>query len=344
MASRETSAPTGVRVGLWGGIESGKTTFLGALDIATRRAPEGDWVLDGMDYEFPGSNDFLVTQTRALRHKEFPEPTNEARNYGFILSGQLTPGYLKTVAEVVNAPQLAGRVARLLGRAKPASFTLHVRDYPGGSFKDTTDPDDEIWEYLADCQGLIYLVDPERELDIHGNRLPAGWGEERNFDYLQRSIKLLRNRMRASGRLFKDRYLPHYLAVCVTKFDMASVFSRVREADLIVATDSGWPYIRVEDPQAAFESIAEDLTQEEIRRAFHKDRVGYFMTSSIGFYSKDGKGPEFGYQGEKGFQAADYSNVISTADGPRIRGEVRPVNVLEPLIWIYTQHLAAQGR
>jgi hypothetical protein len=341
--TEQATAATDVRIGIWGGIRSGKTTFLGALDIAARRATEGGWVLDGIDEEFPGSNDFLVTQTRALRRREFPEPTSAPGDYGFILSGELTPGYIRGLSELMNLPQMAGRIAGLLGRARPVSFTLHVRDYPGGSFIDTVDPHDEIWDYLAGCHGLIYLVDPERELDSQGNRLPPTSGDERNFDYLQRSIKLLRGRMRSTNSLLKDRLLPHYLAVCVTKLDMASVFSLLREADLIERFGSDWPYIRVEDPQAAFELIAEDSTREEIRRAFDPDRVHYFMTSSIGFYADESGRPEFGYRDEAGAtHRDDYVNVLPLEDGPRIRGEVRPVNVLEPLIWIYTQHLADQ--
>ncbi len=338
-----SSVSTDVRIGIWGGTGSGKTTFLGALDIAARRATEGHWVLDGLDEDFPGSNDFLVTQTRALRRREFPDITNEPRNYGFILGGELTPGYIKTLSEAMSMPHMAGRIAGLFGRVRPVSFTLHVRDYPGGSFIDTADPYDEIWEYLAGCHGLIYLVDPERDLDSKGNQLPHAWGDERNFDYLQRSIKLLRGKMRSTHTLLKDRLLPHYLAVCVTKFDMASVFSRLREEGLIRSTSSGWPYIRVEDPKAAFELIVEDSTQEEISRAFDEDRVQYFMTSSIGFYADDSGRPEFGYRDEEGTHQEDYVNVLHLEDGPRIRGEVRPVNVLEPLIWIYTRYLAEQS-
>lgn len=342
------TAETDMRIGIWGGLASGKTTYIGALDLARLRAPDGDWVLDGMDRDFPGSTDFIVETTRTLLRREFPETTTDpnGRSYGYILSGELTPESIKTLSQMVDMPHLAGRIANLFGRSKPVSFSLHLKDYPGGKYIDTLDHDDEIWDYLAGCDGLIYLLDPERELDEHGNPLdPAvhmdndGNPIQTNFDYLQRSIKLLRGKMRHNNALVNNR-LPHYLAACVSKFDMAPVFSRLVEADLIDSTDKIWPYVKVRDTEAAFGVIASDITREEIRRSFLKDRIEYFMMSSIGFNCDASGRPNFGYTDSNGITRGDYANSVMTTDGPRIRGDVRPVNLLEPIIWMYTKYLA----
>ena len=71
-----------------------------------------------------------------------------------------------------------------------------------------------------------------------------------------------------------------------------------------------------------------------IRSHFGESRTRYFVTSAIGFY----RDPV-----ENRFQPEDYLNIAEQSDGGdglagedrfRIRGDVAPINVLEPVMWL----------
>ncbi|MWK34661.1 hypothetical protein GEV43_11795 [Actinomadura sp. J1-007] len=75
------------RIGLWGAPESGKTTFLAALQVAILRSPE-QWMLYGVNEE---SNDFLDVQTgRLTQHRQFPSATVVSGALSWTLRGTTT--------------------------------------------------------------------------------------------------------------------------------------------------------------------------------------------------------------------------------------------------------------
>lgn len=307
-----------IRIGLWGGPSSGKTTYIGALSVAALLDESGEWKIYGQDEAFPGSTIFLAAQTRLLKQGYFPASTTAERflKYGFKISGVLPRAVVRRLLALLRSrnvripPKLLSR----LGLTKLVSFTLHVCDYPGGAFT-REDYRDELWDYLADCDGLVYLFDPEAEQTAHPN-----------LEYLQQAADFLLQVMEARGKLIEER-LPHYLAACISKFDEPAVFRRLREANLITLdmADSGTPYVA--DARKAFEVLADPLTVRIVERYFHWKRVAYFGTSAIGFYTDDsGK-----------VDIEDCANVLDTPEGKRIRGNIKPINVLAPLIWIERQ-------
>jgi hypothetical protein len=76
-----------------------------------------------------------------------------------------------------------------------------------------------------------------------------------------------------------------------------------------------------------------ELVTGALRQYFYPDRVRYFITSAVGFY--------VGPSGE--FREEDYQNVVPTDGGGRaIRGQIHPVNVAEPLLWL-GERIAAEG-
>ena len=116
--------------------------------------------------------------------------------------------------------------------------------------------------------------------------------------------------------------LPHHLAVCVTKFDDSRVFEKARQQRWVSqANPSALPLPA--DPKAYFASISGRVA-DAIGNAFDPARTAYFVTSAVGFRRAL----------DDTVDLRDYSNVRIVDGGPRIIGEVRPMNVLEPLIWL----------
>lgn len=301
-----------VKIGIWGGSGSGKTTFLSALELATLLDPHGNWNIWGNDEVSPGSVDFLLRGSESLRSKEFPDPTTGiTRNlYTYEINGTLTTG----LAGILNT--LRG----LIGKPRPVRFTLNVFDYPGGDLL-TADPDDPRWEHLADCDGLVYLFDPHMD-DPSSD----------NFKCLSRSMSMMQQvlRRKRQGSL-EGGLLPHHLAVCITKFDDDMVFTKLREAGLVkqdTETPEQVPY--VEDTERAFECFADRYTIPRIRHSFYEDRVRFFVTSSIGFYREDGK--------------VDINRCCNVSPEPgrkKILGEPIPIGIFEPLLWIQSRLVKA---
>lgn len=322
------SDETDVRIGIWGGTSSGKTTFLGALSIAALLDDLGRWKVNGQDTIFPGSTNFANDRMNDLMDGVFPPPTTgQPSDYGFNISGTLHRDRLRNWA---REGSLSDRSMQILKRlaGRPVSFGLHVRDYPGDTFLET-DADDEIWEYLADCHGIIYLFDPERERNQNSR--------ERNRQYLFKSINFLRNKVASRGRL-ENTVLPHFLSVCVTKFDDPYVFGALQQEGMLFKMPNGVLYVR--NAEKAFEHLADKVTVRMIQNNFDPKRIEYFMTSSIGFKADE-------LTVVRGAHAENYSryvNVTGTGADKQIIGEVRPLNVLEPLLSIYTQEMSSRAR
>jgi hypothetical protein len=241
----------------------------------------------------------------------FPGPTSDPALYAFRIGGTPTRDVLT---------QIGG----LLGFGGDNEFTLNFEDQPGSSYLGKG-VDGELWKEMASCDGLIFLFDPVREMDE-----PRG---DRNYQYVQRTVGRLANAAATarSGWLEGGKVGQH-LAVCLTKFDLPSVFERLVDGDLIDNPDSGDPP-RVTDAKAAFRLFADRHTVSTIENTFFEKRVRYFVISSIGFF-----GAETGR-----FDRRDYINVEPGPSGEKlIRGEVVPINVFAPLLWV--QKAAAEGK
>lgn len=326
----------GVKIGLWGGTSSGKTTYLAALRIATLLNPAGGWSIEGADDLRENSTMFLSRMTNALRQHRFPPATiDTVHQYAF---------------------RITGNVPRALGM-KRVSFTLFFDDRPGGHYFRKTNPKDELWTELASCDGLIFLFDPKRELrkdaglletDARFDEDDEELDEEElldNLAYIQHVADFVKQTAGANGWLHKQ-LLPHYLAVCITKFDDARVFNRLLgnphgdppEENLVEPHDpedaeefSESPF--VPDARAAFDRLADPETVAMLERFFHDDRIAYFVISSIGFY-----GARIGH-----IKRTNFTNVTGSRP-ERIRGEVTPINVFEPLKWIYDRASRGEGK
>jgi hypothetical protein len=288
--------------GLCGASGSGKTTFLTSLSLAVAAAQKqglGDWSMVGAG---PEATRFIEDGERDLvEHRRFPPAT-------------ATPVTLRWHLWGPDVPTLFG--------SKKINFTLDVDDVPGVNFL----PDaisDEMVARLAYADAMVFIVDPVLER----RRTDS---EQSNWSY----IRSLINRMAEQhpGLLQKGK-LRHHVAVCLSKFDDPQIFRAAFEEGLVDVMPGEQPVVPADRAGEYFawicrwieesrEAGSTQLLRDALEGRFVRDRVRYFATSSVGFWRRVGQD----------FDIRDYLN-IETVDGKhRLRGPVRPVNVLEPFI------------
>jgi hypothetical protein len=313
------------KIGLWGATQCGKTTFLGALYVAVNRAKE-DLNIIGVDNE---STEFMVSSTQTLtKDHRFPGGTETVSTYGWIMN-------------MTRAAQPAPNKWRpYRSPAGPATvrFAIDLKDAPGDFFdsnpqgvaeqrldfgsgsSDPAEGPEEMMEYLAECDGLLLLVDPVREREM---------GDAHEF-FQGTLLRLAQRRMAATPSGGK---LPHYVAVCITKFDDPEVykFARVNGYSTTEVDDPYlFPRVHSDDAEEFFRELCDtdmsdaDLICQGLPRYFQRERIRYFVTSAIGFYRNGGR-----------FRVDDAENAVEQGDGrATIRGRIHPINVLEPVLWL----------
>jgi hypothetical protein len=322
------------RIGLWGAPTSGKTSFLAALSIAVAQTRR-NWQLYGVNKT---SVDFLTTNTHILTHeRRFPAATQNVDELSWVLTTEIERTFPR-------------KWRRTEIRKVPLELHLDLLDPPGAFFDSVPDTasspgpakelgfddepgevlqsaEDKLIENLADCDGIIYLFDPIQE-HKDGN----------SFQYFQRTLAELNQRAMESGTLERNRLRQH-LAVCVTKFDEPRVFLTAKKKRYLTVDpddDRMFPRVHFEDAEHLFEDLCKisptgggTLVHDNIRTYFREHKVRYFATSAIGFYLA---------RSSVRFRIADYQNAVPDGTGDhRIRGDIHPINVLEPLLWLGQQ-------
>ncbi|HEV2634588.1 MAG TPA: hypothetical protein VGX23_05545 [Actinocrinis sp.] len=316
----------GVRITLWGGSSSGKTTYLGALPFAIQQARTnpryGSWMLTPLN---DGTHEFQAETTTTLdTARTFPPPTSVLESgLSWRLRGRVHEGGLAGLRRGV-------RQAR--GRQEEDTFTLNVPDVPGEWFGGGDSIDDmkmrregvfkaqkeTLTRELARSHGIVYLFDPTAEL-----------AAANSFQYLHDLLSRLQMQIEQEGRI-RDNRLPHYVAICVTKFDTKWVLDRALEARLVKQDQHGQPAVPQENAEVFFDLLCRTLgpsgqnVANALKAAFHPKRTMYFVTSAVGFR----RGPD-----GTGFDMAQPSQINPAVGGvQRIMDQIRPINVLEPLV------------
>ncbi|MET9064826.1 hypothetical protein ACWDR1_00960 [Streptosporangium sandarakinum] len=315
-------------IAMWGAPGSGKTTLLAALYIALTRSGNG-WKIVGSD---PASSDYLVERTKdLLQGKVFPEASMALERYHWSLIGP--------------PPRKTGFWNRKAKPGQPPRIGIGMIDAPGGLFgagqrpaggpgspDGSGDPRrQELLDNLEHSRGIVFLFDPIREFT---------YGDA--FDHMYPPLTRLAERMLAAGE-FTDGKLPHHIAVCVTKFDDPRVLETA-EARGLLTTDDDDPYrlprVAGDDARELFHELCQvsatgsaDMVLKTLDQYFHPDRIRFFATSSIGFYV-DRRARRFDWD--------DFQNMLpgEADEDSRIRGQLHPINVVEPMLWL-GQRLAA---
>jgi hypothetical protein len=295
---------------MWGAPASGKTTYLAALRFALDERESG-WQLKGEDAE---SAESLTNLSATLDvERAFPSASGDLHRYRW------------SVVARDSGRRTRFRRGR---RGEDVIIGLNLIDAPGamattGRFGRSED----LIESLADSSGILYLFDPVREYE-------SGDSLAYTADVL---TALLEKRPAPEGRL------PHYVAVCVTKFDEPRVLTTAEKLRMITfdSDPPGFPRVPDADAEAFFTEISNASRsgsglklRELIERTFHPDRVRYFVTSAIGFFVDPRTGD---------YNPRDPRNVVGDARDERIRGRVRPINVAEPVLWLSERISADRG-
>lgn len=322
MSSTPNPPPTSHSIAMWGAPDSGKTTFLTALRIAQNRRRRG-WTIVGAD-ELSAA--FLTNATRRLSNEgRFFPATDALHRYSWHL---IQRGAVTARRRWLPWPR------RRAGANATPRVVLEFLDPPGGVYKGIYKGVREILlEGLTACRGIIFLFDPTRER-THGD----------TFDCLQDMLGMINQRMLLNGE-FRDGMLPHHLAVCITKFDELWVWQMADKLGLVTYDEDDpfrFPRVEGEDAVEFFRELCgtspngnAEMVPNALAENFHPDRIKYFVTSSIGFNIN---------RTSKVFDPDDPQNVRPASadervDGekehePRIRSQVHPINVMEPMIWL----------
>lgn len=307
---------TSIRIGLWGSGRAGKSTFLAALPLAAMQRSEDGWVVAGANQAAAEHLGHAVHRLAVERH--FPPPTQGRQPLGLSFHGSPRTSARDRVWPMFRA-----------ARAEAVDFALE--DLPGNHFQAGRIQPEAI-DSLASAAGLLYLIDP-----LHD---PAN---DPSFTHFFTALQFLTARMAEMGQLRHGR-LPHHVAVCVTKFDDERFFRRlVTETDL-VTQDPHYPRLpRVPQQRAAeyFDWICDRvlgsgaaMVREGLRTYFAPDRIAYFATSAIGFRLNR----------NQIFDFRDFRNVEVVDRTPRLRDRPRPINVLEPLVFLERRIRAERQR
>jgi hypothetical protein len=311
---------------MWGAVGCGKTTFLASLYIAVNRS-EQDLNIFGVD---DTSTEFMVENNRMLTNEHrFPDATEQVGSYSWTMN-------MTTVVEPPKASRFRQAPPPV---AVPTQFNIDLRDAPGGFFASepiapvaqsrldlgdgapaaAPDPTD-MMDYLAGCEGLLLLIDPVRE---------RRYGDA--HEYFQGT--LLRMAQRRLARMPPGAKLPHYVAVCITKFDHPEVYGFARMNGFRTYDENDdylFPRVHSDDAQSFFRELCDsdmsdaDLICNGLAKFFQPERIRYFVTSAIGFYVRGGGR----------FREDDHDNAIEQDGTVKIRGRIHPINVLEPVLWL----------
>jgi len=296
---------------MWGASSTGKTTFLAALSVALIRQ-RGPWRVIGADQA--SATQLTRLTTGLTQRRTFPPATAAVEHYRWELVGMVR--------------RAARRRWRWLGwrhYEQLVTIPLDLVDAPGEA-ADQERAAPVLWdgliENMVNSGGIVFFYDPVREFE-------NGDAFAHTFGVLTELSQRMRDR--ADGRL------PHYVAVCIAKFDEIRVFETAAKLGLIEeeAGDRRFPRVPGDEAKGFFEQLCDlshsgdaEMVLSLLEQTFRPERIRYFVTSAIGFYLD----PHL-----RVYDRDNYQNHLPPQDDgepARIRGSVYPINVVEPILWL----------
>ena len=226
-----------------------------------------------------------------------------------------------------------GRGFRLEDR--PHTITLTLID-PSGELtlprNFGTEDRNTLVSSLVKANGIIFMIDPIREF-------------EKGDAYATTSGLLAQlTRQVASTTTDFDGKLPHYVAICITKFDEPRVLATADSLKMLRYDERDpfqFPRVADSDAQQLLASLFSvshggygDRMLNSLTQHFYEDRVRFFVTSAVGFYVSQETGR---------FDKNNPQNVVKTRPGfadsteSRVRGPLHPINIAEPVLWLGAQ-------
>jgi len=183
-----------VSIGIWGPKDSGKTTYLTMLPYVEEKL---EWRLTPANEE---TADYLNKNFDNLTYRGEP--------------------VVKTVKSSPVRLSFNG-----IGPQKflsPRRCLLEVPDVRG---EVSVSANEEIIEYLKNCSGILWFIDPDGKLPPIDGRDPEFSYRKLIFDTLAK----LYARVNREKRLLKSGLLPHYMAFCMTKMDQPQHYQAIKD-------------------------------------------------------------------------------------------------------------------
>jgi len=304
-------------IAMLGATGSGKSTFLGALQIALLKQHR-EWRIWCRD---PASRRALVEMNIALTSEgRFPLTTMGIDIFDWILSGKLE-----------DSGSASGRAGRFK-RSSPeenVELALKLTDPTGELSRPDQaglQPREQLVDHVAKSRGILYMFDPIREFN-------RGDAYDKTYSLLMDLIAAVAEDPDFDGRL------PHHVAVCVTKFDDPRVFKTADSLGMLVWDEHdplGFPRVHDSDARDLMHSLCKvsrngtgEVVPQLLEQYFHPDRISYFVTSAVGFMLN---------KRTRVFDVQDTENVYRIESGESlVRGPVNPINVVEPMLWLVRQ-------
>jgi hypothetical protein len=301
----QRQGPQGGGITMLGAAQTGKTTFLAALQIALLRRDFLGWSLVG---DNQASTQAMVRFMDQMTYDHvFPEATlAQLENYRWSLRSEVTTR--------------EWRRWRFRDRTVPVTIPLDLVDAPGvaadGSKIYGRQLSQDFIARLLRSAGIVFFFDALSEVD-RGDA----------FRFMYGVLSELRRQSGGQGRL------PHYVAVCITKFDSIPIYRSAQALRVVTRNPDGEQLPEVPEgyAQGFFERLIRMSSSDDaslipplLRQTFAADRIRFFVTSAIGFYVD----PRLGV-----FDPDDYQNHIP-GKPDRIRGGIYPINVVEPVLWL----------
>jgi hypothetical protein len=320
----------GIRIGIWGSNSSGRSTYLAVLG----KPDETGWTDEtGWNYWRRGeqwrvmpanetTKDFVKLRIdRFEREREFPRETLRHQ-----------PESLSFRLERRRAHSL-----RNWFRAEPvAEISISLEDTAGFDFLGSSESLARVAGDLADSQILLYFYDPVYDSE------PNKYHSADFFNKIAVEVaRLMRKRLHQG-------FPPQQLAVCIPKLDDQDVFDKARRYGC-TWTDkrSGMPWVPPPFAKRLFESITYDENsiaahqlREIVSHSFHPGRTSFHAFSSIGFWD----GPNGGVFDPKDVCNTKKVPVSEVRTRPELRGGIRPVHIIDPLITLVERHIRQAGR
>ena len=298
-------------IAMLGATGSGKSTFLGALQIALLKQHR-DWRVWCRD---PASRRALVEMNTALTSEgRFPLTTMGIDIFDWILSGKVErTGHRRSSRSYEENVELALKLTDPTGElSRPDQVGLQPRE--------------QLVDHVAKSRGILYMFDPIREFN-------RGDAYDKTYSLLMDLIAAVAEDPDFDGRL------PHHVAVCVTKFDDPRVFKTAESLGMLVWDEHdplGFPRVHESDARDLMHSLCKvsrngmgEVVPQLLEQYFHPDRISYFVTSAVGFMLN---------KRTRVFDGQDTENVYRIESGESlVRGPVNPINVVEPILWLVRQ-------
>jgi len=228
---------------IWGSKGSGKTSFLSALFFAIQQKKE--WVMYPEDEE---SRKFIQNGYEAfIKEKVFPLTT--------------MPDDINRVFQFDIGKEPTNLISKIKYKYRLGTYKSIKTCFldPSGEFFEQPDKEkvfgNFISEHIQKAQGIICLIDPDRNDSISEN-------DKSYFTLLFENFSKIRSLLTSSSSPSLDK-IPLPLAICISKIDMHKEY--------------------IDSSKAYAEKIIGDFALSIIYNYFDQNYINYFACSSVGF-------------------------------------------------------------